>query len=103
MRAEAELISELEKWLPPERARAWLAAMIDDYGLRGVRRGHDRLRQHFARGKPVRDPPGLWAAMCKRLRDVDDGDESAERVEFLRRSREAREALQAAAAARGIA
>ena len=41
----------------------------------------------MARGKPVRDPPGLWLAMCKRMRDESDGDDGAEMAEFRRRSR----------------
>jgi len=90
-RADEDLILDLRKWVPPERARACLDAMIADYGHRGVRRGHDRLRQHMARGKPVRDPPGLWLAMCRRMRDESDGDNSTEMAEFKRRSQQARE------------
>ncbi len=84
--ADEDLISDLKKWVPPERARACLDAMVADYGRRGVRRGHDRLRQHMARGKPVRDPPGLWLAMCRRMRDEDDGSDAFATAEQAKRN-----------------
>lgn len=110
-RADDDLISDLEVWMPPAKARPWLDALTAEFGPRLVRRGRDQLRLHMARGRPTRDPPGLWASICRRIRDEDAGgggglaaDASAARLaEAVRCANLPPEVLAAEVAARRLA